>query len=83
MYKLKLYNIIYIGTKYSIAKPGSRGRYEGELLLREDQLLSGTVYETEVERANILWHLKGNKRRREYGIRREIREEESMSSEGN
>ena len=33
-----------VGTKYSIAKPGSRGRYEGELLLREDQLLSGTVY---------------------------------------
>ena len=29
-----------VGTKYSIAKPGSRGRYEGELLLREDQLLS-------------------------------------------
>ena len=33
---------VLIGTKYSIAKPGNRGRYEGELLLREDQLLSGT-----------------------------------------
>ena len=32
---------VFSGTKYSIAKPGNRGRYEGELLLREDQLLSG------------------------------------------
>jgi RNA-binding protein NOB1 len=29
------------GTKYSLPKPGKQGRYEGELLLREDQLLSG------------------------------------------
>ena len=40
---MSLYDMA-VGTKYSIAKPGSRGRYEGELLLREDQLLSGTVY---------------------------------------
>ena len=33
--------MIKLGTKYSIPKPGSRGRYEGELLLREDQLLTG------------------------------------------
>lgn len=35
------YRVSKLGTKYSIPKPGSRGRYEGELLLREDQLLSG------------------------------------------
>eukprot|EP00596_Hydrurales_sp_CCMP1899_P005261 CAMPEP_0119034088 /NCGR_PEP_ID=MMETSP1177-20130426/1133_1 /TAXON_ID=2985 /ORGANISM="Ochromonas sp, Strain CCMP1899" /LENGTH=695 /DNA_ID=CAMNT_0006991319 /DNA_START=512 /DNA_END=2599 /DNA_ORIENTATION=+ len=35
------YVVNTLGTKYSIPKPGSRGRYEGELLLREDQLLSG------------------------------------------
>lgn len=29
------------GTKYSLPAPGKQDRYEGELLLREDQLLSG------------------------------------------
>ncbi|KAH8072109.1 hypothetical protein JL721_4020 [Aureococcus anophagefferens] len=29
------------GTKFALPKPGQAGRYEGELLLREDQLLSG------------------------------------------
>lgn len=29
------------GTIYSIPKPGQQGRFEGELLLREDQLLQG------------------------------------------
>ena len=29
------------GTKYSIPAPGQQGRFEGEILLREDQLLSG------------------------------------------
>jgi hypothetical protein len=38
------YVVNTLGTKYSIPKPGSRGRYEGELLLREDQLLSGLLY---------------------------------------
>ena len=29
------------GTKYSLPSPGKQGRYDGELLLREDQLLVG------------------------------------------
>ena len=29
------------GLKYCIPKPGQQGKFEGELLLREDQLLSG------------------------------------------
>ena len=29
------------GTKYSLPQPGQQGRFEGEILLREDQLLTG------------------------------------------
>jgi rRNA maturation endonuclease Nob1 len=29
------------GTKYNLPKPGNAGKYEGEILLREDQLFSG------------------------------------------
>lgn len=29
------------GTRYSLPKPGRSGRFEGELLLREDQLMMG------------------------------------------
>ena len=44
--KLKLhlkkdYKFNLSGTKYSLPKPGKQGRYDGELLLREDQLLEG------------------------------------------
>jgi RNA-binding protein NOB1 len=44
--KLKLhlrkdYVVSTKGTKYSLPKPGKQGRYDGEILLREDQLLSG------------------------------------------
>ena len=37
----KNYRVDKSGQKFSLPAPGSRGRYEGELLLREDQLLSG------------------------------------------
>lgn len=44
--KLKLhlkknYHVDLQGTKYSLPAPGKQGRYQGELLLREDQLLHG------------------------------------------
>lgn len=37
----KNYQVQTRGTKYSLPKPGSQGRFTGELLLREDQLLHG------------------------------------------
>lgn len=37
----KNYTVNTRGIKYNIPKPGQQGRFEGELLLREDQLLSG------------------------------------------
>ena len=44
--KLKLhlkegYRVNTAGKKYSLPAPGKQKRYEGELLLREDQLLTG------------------------------------------
>ena len=44
--KLKLhlkknYTVDLKGSKYSLPAPGKQGRYQGELLLREDQLLQG------------------------------------------
>ena len=38
------------GTKFALPKPGHAGRYEGELLLREDQLLSG-IWKQKVARS--------------------------------
>jgi RNA-binding protein NOB1 len=37
----KNYHVEKRGTKYSLPKPGQQGRFSGELLLREDQLLQG------------------------------------------
>lgn len=37
----RTYRVEKTGMKYSLPKPGKQGRFEGELLLREDQLLSG------------------------------------------
>ena len=37
----KDYKVNTRGTKYNIPKAGQQGRFEGELLLREDQLLTG------------------------------------------
>jgi rRNA maturation endonuclease Nob1 len=37
----KNYHADLHGTKYSLPAPGKQGRYQGELLLREDQLLQG------------------------------------------
>lgn len=37
----KNYRIDTTGTKYSVPAPGKQSRFEGELLFREDQLLSG------------------------------------------
>lgn len=44
--KLKLhlrknYHVDLRGTQYSLPAPGKQGRYQGEILLREDQLLQG------------------------------------------
>ena len=41
------------GMQHSLPKPGKQGKYEGELLLREDQLLSG------------IWHQKAVKIRKD------------------
>lgn len=41
------------GMQHSLPKPGKQGKYEGELLLREDQLLSG------------IWHQKAVKVRKD------------------
>ena len=49
----KNYHVDLKGTKYSLPKPGQQGRYDGELLLREDQLLSG------------IWHQKAIKIRKD------------------
>ena len=38
------------GTKFALPKPGHADRYEGELLLREDQLLSG-IWRQKAQRA--------------------------------
>jgi RNA-binding protein NOB1 len=37
----KNYKINLRGTKFSLPKPGTAGRFKGDLLLREDQLLTG------------------------------------------
>lgn len=37
----KNYKVDTMGMQYSLPAPGKQGRFEGELLLREDQLLSG------------------------------------------
>lgn len=37
----KNYRVETRGTVFSLPKPGTQGRYDGEILLREDQLLSG------------------------------------------
>lgn len=37
----KNYKVDTRGTKYSLPNPGKQNRYKGEILLREDQLLSG------------------------------------------
>ena len=37
----KNYHVDLRGSKYSMPAPGKQGRYQGEILLREDQLLSG------------------------------------------
>jgi rRNA maturation endonuclease Nob1 len=37
----KNYHVELRGTKYSLPAPGKQGRYQGEILLREDQLLQG------------------------------------------
>lgn len=37
----KNYHVDLRGSQYSLPAPGKQGRYQGELLLREDQLLAG------------------------------------------
>jgi hypothetical protein len=37
----KNYHVDLKGSKYNLPAPGKQGRYQGEILLREDQLLSG------------------------------------------
>jgi RNA-binding protein NOB1 len=53
----KNYKVNTTGTKFSLPNPGSRGRYEGEILLREDQLLTGIWRQKSVKiRRNVASH---------------------------